>query len=278
LVATTVLGLLYGIYKVHKDGPSFVAVMRISPAESDAGVGDLASAGGIFAGLTGAGSVAVPKFTLFLSAIGSEGVAHDLNGKYDMLCKLYKSECNPKTHEWKARTGWRESFDGLLARLGGLPDPNIGPRTDHDLALYLTSAVAIETNKNNSMVSLRYVHRYPETAAQHLAWVAKAANDYIRGQSRETQKRYVEYLTQSAAKASNVEQRQAIDTLLLQEERKLMMTEVDIPYAAKILDGPTVEPVNTVRKTLAIYALIGLFIGIAIAASRDLLPRKWRVW
>jgi hypothetical protein len=164
-----------------------------------------------------------------------------------------------------------------LARLGGLPDPN-GARTEIDLANYVAGTVTAEANKNNSLVSLHYSNRKPDTAAQFLSQVVAATNDYIRAQNRENQKQYVAYLSESAAKATNVEQRQAIDTLLLQQERQLMMTEVDVPYAAKILDGPTVVPVNKVLKILVIYAFIGMIIGIAIAVSRDLLPSKWRVW
>jgi hypothetical protein len=277
VAAAAVLGLLYGIYTVHSGGAAYMATMRVSPAESDASMGDLASAGGLLAGLAGSSTVAVPKFTLFLNAIGSEGVARDLDRKYDFLCRLYKNECDLATHKWTRGIGMREWLDAQLAGLGHLPDPN-GPRTIHDLALYLGGAIVTETNKNNSMVSLHYTSNKPELAAQYLAMVVKAANDYIRNQSRETQRRYVDYLTQSAAKATNVEQRQAIDSLLLQEERQLMMTEVDVPYAAKILDGPTVEPVNNVRRTLLLYTAIGFILGVAVAASRDLLPRRWRAW
>ena len=82
----------------------------------------------------------------------------------------------------------------------------------------------------------------------------------------------------SAAKATNVEQRQAIDALLLQEERQLMMTEVDVPYAAKILDGPTITPVNSALKTVAVSTVLGLLLGTALALARNLIPRKWRRW
>ena len=108
--------------------------------------------------------------------------------------------------------------------------------------------------------------------------VVKTTNDNIRAQSREIQKREVEYLSESAAKTTNVEQRLSIDTLLLQEERQLMMTELDIPYATKILDGrPCYQSTMPLRK-IAITTIVGLLIGLTIALSRDLLPRKWRVW
>lgn len=278
IVAATFTGLIYGVYTVHKNGPSFTATMRISPAESGGAFGDVGSAGGLLAGLAGSsGSVALPKFTQFMLSVGSVGVARDLDRKYGLLCRIYRGDCDQVTHRWKERAGVKEWFNGMLARLAGLPDPN-GPRTVEDLAAYISGAVALVPNRNNSGVLVTYTNAKPEFASQFLSAVAKATNDYVRAQSRETQIRYVEYLSASAAKATNVEQRMAISNLLLQEERQLMMTEVDVPYAAKILDGPTVSPVNNTLKTIAIYTIIGFVLGTIAVLSRELLPRKWRFW
>jgi hypothetical protein len=167
----------------------------------------------------------------------------------------------------------------VTSRLSGLPDPNVGPRDAIEFAQYIGAQVSVsQLKKTDSVNSLTYINRDPQFAAQFLVLVVSATNDFVRAQSRETQKRYVDYLSASAAKTANVEQRQAIDTLLLQEERQLMMTEVDIPYAAQILDGPTVTPVNRALKTIAAYTVIGLLLGVIIALARDMLPRKWRRW
>jgi hypothetical protein len=277
IVAATFTGLLYGVYTVHRNGPSYTAIVSIAPAESDSTLGG-GGAGALLAGLTGGGgSATLPKFTQFMLARASIGVARDLDEKHDMLCRIFSGDCDLATHQWKERTGMRETFNGVMARLAGLPDPN-GPRTIEDLSVYLSGAVVAEENKNNAMVLVRYTSRKPEFAAEFLSSVIKSTNDYIRAQSRETQKRYVEYLSNSAAKTANVEQRMAIDTLLLQEERQLMMTEVDIPYAAKVLDGPRITPINDGLKIIAINAIMGLILGTIMAACRDFLPRKWRFW
>jgi hypothetical protein len=279
VIAATLMGLLWGIYTVHREGPSYTATMRISPAPGD--MGDMSAAGGLLAGLTGGATSAtqVPKFIQFTYALDSVEVARILDQKYDLLCRVYRGECDPVTHQWKDRHGLVAWLGSTTSRLSGLPDPNIGPRNAIDLALYIGATVSVtQIKKTDSVNTLAFVHRNPEFAAQFLSLVVKTTNDYIRAQNRETQKRYVEYLSASAAKTTNVEQRQAIDTLLLQEERQLMKTEVDIPYAATILDGPTVTPVNKALKTIAIYTILGLFLGMAITMSRDLLPRRWRFW
>jgi hypothetical protein len=280
VLATTVAGLIYGVYMVHVGGPSFTATIKISPAESDSSMGDVGGggAGGLLAGLTGTGSsAALPKFTQFQMALGSVGVARDLDNKYDLLCRTFRGNCDPATHKWRERTGIKEWMDGMLAKLAGLPDPN-GARSIEDLAMYVGGSVPFMANKVNSAVEVSYTNSKPEYAAWFLSAVVKSANDYVRAQSRETQKRYVEYLSDSAAKVTNVEQRTAIDTLLLQEERQLMLTEVDTPYAAKIMDGPIVAPVYNARKIIAVNAIMGMFMGMILAILCDLIPRKWRFW
>jgi hypothetical protein len=281
VIITTVIGLLFGVYTVYDGGPSYMATIRVQPAASDTAFGNTSGAGSLLAGLTGGIEGAqVPKFIQFTYAMSSLEVAHALIQKYDLLCRVYHGECDVITHQWKPRHSTiRDLVVSATSRLSGLPDPNVGPRNPIDLAKYIENSVlADQLKKTDSVIALTYIHRNPQFAAQFLSQVVKATNDYVRAQSRETQKRYVEYLTSSAAQTTNVEQRQAIDNLLLQEERQLMMTEVDVPYAAQILDGPTVTPVNHVLRTIAICTAIGMVLGFAIAMSRDMLPRRWRVW
>lgn len=280
ITGTAVLGFLLGIYLVYSGGPLYTATIRVAPASNESTLSDVASAGGLLAGLAGgAGATQVPKFTQFLYALGSVEVAQILDRKYDLLCHTFRGECDAVTHQWKPRRGIREFLISAASRLSGLPDPNVGPRTATDLADYIGYRIVVtQIKKADAVYSLTYTNRDPKTAAQFLTLVVKATNDYIRAQNREMQERYVDYLTTSAAKATNVEQRQAIDTLLLQEERQLMMTEVDIPYAAKILDGPTVAPANHGLRVIAICTFLGLMIGLIAAMSRNMLPHKWRVW
>lgn len=280
IIIATLIGVLYGVYAVYSAGPSYMATIRVTPAASDTSLGSTSGAGGLLAGLTGgSGAAQVPKFIQFTYALSSIDVARALNQKYDLLCRVYHNECDPITHQWQPRSGVHEWIVSATSRLSGLPDPNVGPRSLLDLARYIAFNVVVnQPKKNDSLIELTYINRKPQFAAQFLSQVVKTTNEYIRTQSHETQKRYVEYLSGSAAQTTNVEQRQAIDTLLLQEERQLMMTEVDVPYAAQILDGPTVTPVNHALKTIAIYTILGLVLGMAIAMSRDMLPRRWRVW
>jgi hypothetical protein len=277
VLAATIIGMLYGAYDVNSKGARYVAVVQVAPAETDAGgaFSGAPGASGLLSGLIGGSSAAVPNFAQFLNALNSVGVAEVLDKKYDMICQVYRGQCDLKTHTWKERTGLEPWFRGLLARIGRLPSPN-GARTAIDLAAYDEGAVEKEESKTNSLVKLRYTHDNPKFAAYYLSLLVKTTNDYVRGQHRETQRTYVKYITEAISKNTNVDQRQILDQLLLQEERQLMMAEVDAPYAASVLDGPTVTPVNRVLRTLLIGGFAGLLIGVAIAIGSNHLPRRWR--
>src|SRR3954470_1168132 len=77
IATTTVIGLLWGGYSAHRNGPLFAAVMKISPAETDSlGGGSSSAATSMLADLTGsaAAGVTVPKFIQFQAAMGSMAV------------------------------------------------------------------------------------------------------------------------------------------------------------------------------------------------------------
>jgi hypothetical protein len=196
--------------------------------------------------------------------------AQYLDSHFNMLCRVNQPDCDLATHHWRERTGIRERVDGTLAWLGHLPDPN-GARSVIDLSGYVRGQVNISKDNKSAVATLTYVNSKPKFAAEFLADVVRSTDEVIKLQNREIHRRYVQYLADSAAKTTNVEQRQAIDSLLLQEERQLMLTEVDVPYAAKIMDGPTVVPVNNVKKILAIYGFLGMTAGVLIAGI-------WNAW
>jgi len=279
VAACFVIGLIYGAYSAWTQGPHFAAEISLLPAESSSVEGNSSSSGalGLIAGLTGTNLGSVPKFTQFLSALHSTGVAEILDKKYAMSCRAFSGYCDQKTHQWLRRDGWRAWINGVLAKLSGLPDPN-GPYTPTELAQYIEGSVEVTVDKANQVVRLNYQSPKPQFAAQFLTLLVQTTNDYIKSQDRVVLRQYVNYLANQASTATNVAQRDAIDQLLLQQERKLMLTEVDVPYAASVLDGPTILPVNKALKLIAVYGALGLIAGALITLGRRHLNLRFGSW
>jgi hypothetical protein len=200
-----------------------------------------------------------------------------LDRKYDMVCVIYRGLCDITTHNWRQRTGMNANFNAFLARVAGLPNPN-GALTVIDLAQYNTGAIGVTKDKVSALVTLTYANSDPKFAADYLSKVLKTTNDYIRDQDRATMRIMVDYVSHRIATNTNLEQRTALDQLLLQQERRLMMTEVDVPYAATVLDGPTVAPDNTVLRTTLLNGFLFLLVGVAIALFQGLVPARFRFW
>ena len=279
VAAALVFGLLYGLYQAHRAGPLYSASVSVMPAQSDTDVGGGGGAIGMLASLAGGGgsSSQVPKFTQFLFTIGSVGVAQRLDRDHDMVCIINRGLCNPKTHVWQRRTGMKAAFNGFLARVAGLPDPN-GPLTVIDLAQYNTGSIAVTKDKATGLVTISYYNSNPKFAADYLKLVLATTNDYMREQDRATQRNMVEYVARRLSTSTNVEQRSSLSNLMLQQERRLMMTEVDAPYAATILDGPTVVPLNTVLRRALLNGFFYMMIGMALVLFRNLVPKRFRFW
>ena len=114
-----------------------------------------------------------------------------------------------------------------------MPDPN-GPRTVNDLAgLYrrFRYPAGRQENAPGHDVTL-FGQQARAFAAEFLSEVVQAANDYIKQQDQGINRQYVDYLARELATNANLSQHQALSDLLVQEERSLMLTGVNFPYAA----------------------------------------------
>jgi hypothetical protein len=278
VAAALAFGLVYGLYQAHRAGPQYQAIIQLLPADSEGGGGG-GGALGVLTSLAGGGGGGgqISKFTQFQFALGSVGVAQVLDKKYDMLCVNYRGLCDPKTHSWRQRTGMNAMINAFLARVAGLPNPN-GALTIVDLAQYNAGAIGITKDKTSGLVTLSYNHPDPKYAADYLVRVLNTTNDYVRDQDHATARNMVDYVANRIATNTNIAQREALDQLLLQQERRLMMTEVNAPYAATILDGPVVTPLNNVLRTTLLNGFFFLLIGVAAVLFRGLVPKRFRFW
>ncbi len=275
LAACVLAFFLIGIYEAHRIGPRFVASLDIQPAQADVGAGSSGMGAGTVGGLLGsmggdaASSIPIPEFIQFQAALSSQGVAREMDKRYNMVCRVFEGRCDLKTHQWKPSTGFRAAFAGFLAALQGLPDPN-GPATAADLAAYTLGAVGI-TKEKTGVVTLTYENPDPKFATMFLTRLWETSNNYLKGQDREIRQDYIAYLSQRITTTTSLAQREAIQTLLEEQERHLMRTAADVPYAAAVLDGPRVMPVNRVLKTIVLYVFVGIVLGGAAAYFTDML-------
>lgn len=112
------------------------------------------------------------------------------------------------------------------------------------LAEYLKTRVSLEPVGTSAAKKLVYYHQDQDFAEYFLSGIHRIADNLIRHNIREDAKARVDYLNDAIAKTSNTEHRRALTTLLMEQERLLMLVSIDQPYAANVI-----EPASSSAKT-----------------------------
>jgi hypothetical protein len=269
-----VAGLAFGVYSVWITPPSYSVTIGLLPTDSgaDVSVGTDAGGGtlGALAGLLGMGGGPVPKFTRFVASLTSTGVAKIMDEKYDMVCRTFAGDCDIKTHTWRKHTGFDASLQKTVAKIAHLRDPD-APRTAVDLAEFTASRVTLTSDRTTHILTLTMDADDPKFATLYLRTLVDATNAFVKGEDLSVVQPLVTYLNAKLATPNlNLAQHDALSALLVEQERRLMLSAVDVPYAASIHDGPNVSISNGAMRMLAVDAILGLVLGMALGIGLGL--------
>lgn len=271
------LGVAVGIYSIWVTPPTYTVSIGLWPVDSsgEVSLGSDSGALGALAGLMGMSGGTVPKFTRFVSSLFASNVAKIMDEKYDMVCRAYEGACDLKTHKWKKNNDFDTRVSRIVANIAHLPDPD-SPRTVKDLATYTASNVTISSDRTTRILTLSMDARDPKFAIFFLTRLVQATNDFIRQEDRAAIQPYVAYLNSKLAANLNLTQRDALSSLLLDQERRMMLTSVNVPYAATIQDGPNITTSNSAKRMLAVDALLGLIVGFGFGVLWNLRSERKR--
>lgn len=140
------------------------------------------------------------------------------------------------------------------------------------LSEYLQDRVTLEPIGTTPAKRLVYYHQDKEFAEYFLSGLHRIADNLIRLNIREDAKARVEYLTSSIEKTSNPEHRRTLTTLLMEQERLLMLVSIDQPYAASVLE-PASSSVKPEWPNLyfvhAVFIILGMMAGFLIFGLRQ---------
>jgi hypothetical protein len=278
------LGFVFGVYSIWSTPPTYSVTIGLLPTDStnDVSLGGGGGALASLAGLIGMSGGPVPKFTRFVASLHSTGVAKIMEQKYDMVCRTFSSDCNVKTRKWRRHSGLDVWLERITAQIAHLPDPD-SPRTAQDLAGYTDSMVFITPDRTTHVLTLSMDSKDPKFAVLYLKTLVQATNDFIRQEDRGVIQPYVDYLNRKLATSLNVAQHDALSNILLDQERRLMLSSVEVPYAASIQDGPNVAISNRAKRMLALDTFLGLVVGLGIGVfwnfrtnRRQARSRSWQ--
>lgn len=143
-------------------------------------------------------------------------------------------------------------------------------RSPAALSEYLKKNVRLEPVNGTSLRRLTYTHPDPNFAPYLISGIHTLSDALIRRTVKEEAEGRVAYLKEVSAETGNADHRRALTTLLMEQERLLMLASMDQPYVASVVEAASVsaKPVWPNVPLLMIAAgLIGAFAGLALGGA-----------
>lgn len=280
IVATMaiVVALVVGWMKMKS--PLYTAAVVVAPA-SDAGAGGLASRLSQYSGIAALAGIDLPSnevvtpFRQFTEIMTSPVVAERLAKKYDIMPTIFAGRWSwsPTEKVWTRQrgllspvTGWAREFFGLPPR----PPPSVG-----QLADYLHEKISMSEIELTGMQRIMFRHKDPVFAVQMLAALHKEADGVIREESEMRTSRQIAYIERKLQTTTAADHRRSLVQLLLDQEKQMMMIQVNLPFAARIIEPPIASSAPTSPKpklflagAIVLGAMLGIFIVFLIDALR----------
>jgi len=155
------------------------------------------------------------------------------------------------------------AFDAPFRFLG-----NNDVDTSAGLAAYLEGNVSIEPVGQTHLRRVSYMHADPEFAVFLLRAMQKAADDIIRADVRAQTGKRIKYLTTQLDEVLHPQHKEALVSMLMEQEHLRMMVNMDEPYAASLAEAPSVSAKPYwPNKALFIpaFILVGAFAGYVLS-------------
>ena len=275
-LALVAAGGLYGTHRMHDYTPMYRASMVVAPTS---GEGEGLSRGisrfsdtfqqlGLSLGRRGDAST----FDRLQLVMGSVTLARHLQDRFGLLQRIHEDAWREDSRSWIRPAGtlfeWRQGVLSFL-NLGVWQAPSI-----ESLARSLRSGIEFELDKDSGFVEISYAHPDPDFSLWLLKTVYEEADDMLRRQDQVSNGERKGYLEEKLIESTVVEMRQALATLLLQEEQTSMLLTADLPYAARVIEPAYVSrfpltPNVLIQAVLPIAILVS--IGIVLVVMRTLL-------
>ncbi len=139
--------------------------------------------------------------------------------------------------------------------------------TPEKLSLYLKKRVEMNQLGDTVMRTMNYTHPDPAFAVAFLARAHNAADNLIRARARASAAGRIAYLEDAVARTANADHRREMVALLMEQERIYMLTMMDEPFAARIIEPPSCAPRPVwpdKKAVLAVFILLGAGIGFVL--------------
>lgn len=283
IIAATVLiavSLVGAWMKIRS--PLYTATMVVAPA-NETGAGELTSRLSQFTGIAALAGINLPEkqavspFDEFMEIIKSNTVAERLASRHGILPRVFEKRWNwnPENRTWTRRESLLAPVGEALRAFFDLPPPS--PPTPRMLAEYLDKELTISAVETSGMQRVEFSHRDPRFAADLLRWLHEEGDGVIREEREARTSRQIDYIETKLQVIAAADHRRSLVQLLLDQEKQMMMIQVDLPFAARIIEPPNVSDDPTFPRPplfIALAVVIGVLLGVLMVFLWTAMKRR----
>lgn len=143
-------------------------------------------------------------------------------------------------------------------------DTNASPE---ELSAYLRRNISTSKIGDTSLQRLSYSNPDPYFAVEVLNSIHNKTDEMIRASSKTSSAGRIEYLENELSRIHNADHRRALTNLLMEQEYIYMLTTMDEPFAARVIEPPyaSIRPIWP-RKgpSILIFVAIGMMGGFVL--------------
>lgn len=270
-------GIVLGILALRVLPPTFEASMSLTQKEQEN-----SSMGGVSAiaeglGIGGLGQSTSNTLELYTTLLTDPSLMQFLS-MHDprFMPLLFSDQWDEKTKTWRSPSGFMPAIKRGIKVIAGFkawqqPSPV-------DAARQVRGLVQITDARKTNFRTLSIIDTSGDRALLLLNILHNGADEMIRARDRSQSERRVAYLHDKLAVETEISQRDSLAQLLKEEDRRLMLSHIDVPYSVKIVTPPEVfstPPNARLAPAIMFGLLLGGFAGFLLALWRQFWPRKW---
>lgn len=282
IVVVVVIAVAFTMLSLRQSTPHYTARMVVAPVEasSTSGAGGTISRTANALGLSNilSGQDAVSPIGLYIETMRSVGLAESLQERHRLLQKLFPGIWSEERGEWAPPSSFRFRVTSRIKRW--LNFPEWAPPSPSTLADFIRGNVRVNSLEEQGLKEITF--EYPDRAfALSLLRILHDGSDTkLKEAERERAKERLNYLNDQLRDVQVNDYRTVLVALLAREQQKMMLIQGNLPFAAEIVDPPSVSAAPTSPRpflALVIAVITGTVGGIFLVLTIDVIRRVRRV-
>lgn len=271
LVLSMIVAALLSMIAVRLIAPAYTIELKVTPAASSDSV---SSRMGQFGGLAAAAGITLDKssgatpFELYLEMLRSRELAATLAADPRVMRTIFHNEWDSTTRRWHEHRSVFSGVKSTVMAIIGAPEQPWREPDSARLERYLDEEVLALRGTKDPITRILYDNADPAFGKYLLGRMNEISDNIVRMQNLDRARAYTRYLSAKLPTVMVLEQKQALTSILSDQEKSIMMASTPLPYAAVPVDtvNASEQPTrpNGLRLLIAFLG-VGLVVGIVLA-------------